>query len=90
MVVGVLPSVPKDRNEMILQLDPPIPMVTPKGKGFANLVIDYGPEHDLLWTVFVDETGECWTFPNKEVRMQDNITLGRRTNAEAIVSAIRH
>lgn len=35
----------------MLQLNPPIPMNTPKG--FAHLVIDYGPESDLYWTVLI-------------------------------------
>lgn len=61
---------------MILQLNPPIPVITPKGKGFAHLVIDYGPEYNLLWTVFLDN-GECWTYDNKEIRSQENATLGR-------------
>jgi hypothetical protein len=61
----------------ILQLDPPIPLKTPKGEGFAHLVIDYSQEHHLLWVVFLDETGECWAFSNSEVRMVDNPSLGR-------------
>jgi hypothetical protein len=63
---------------MILRLDPPLPLDTPRGKGWAHLVLDYGQEHDLLWTVFLDATGECWTFNNKEIRMQKNVTMGRR------------
>lgn len=63
---------------MILQLDPPIPLVTPKGKGLAHLVIDYGPEHNLLWVVFLDEGGQCWTYPNSFVTAQENVTMGRR------------
>lgn len=62
---------------MLLQLNPPIPVLTPKGRGLAHVVIDYGPEHDLLWVVFQDETGECWTFNNREVRGQQNITMNR-------------
>jgi hypothetical protein len=62
---------------MIRQLHTPLPLDTPKGKGFAHFVIDYSQEHDLLWVVFVDETGECWTFNNKEIRLQSNITMGR-------------
>jgi hypothetical protein len=60
---------------MILQLDPPIPLSTPKGDGFAHLVIDYSQEHSLLWVVFIDATAECWTFKNSQVRLQPNITL---------------
>lgn len=61
----------------ILQLDPPIPLNTPKGPGMAWLVIDYGPEHNILWTVAIDNTGELWTFSNPEVRAQQNISIGR-------------
>jgi hypothetical protein len=63
---------------MISQLNPPLPVSTPKGSGLAHLVIDYGPEHNLFWVVFIDATGECWTYPNPEIRAQKNITLGRR------------
>jgi hypothetical protein len=61
----------------MLQLNPPLPMNTPKGEGFAHFLIDYGPESDLYWTVFITATGEIWTFSNKEVRASKNITLGR-------------
>jgi len=61
----------------MLQLDPPIPMNTPKGEGFAHFVIDYGPESDLYWTVLITETGEIWTYANRHVRASKNITLGR-------------
>lgn len=67
-----------ERVVVILQLDPPIPMITPRGDGLAHCVIDYGPEHDLLWVVFLDSNGECWTYSNKEVRAQKNITMGRK------------
>jgi hypothetical protein len=62
---------------MLTQLNPPIPLITPKGKAWAHLVIDYGQEHDLLWVCFQDETGECWTWGNREVRIQENVTMGR-------------
>lgn len=62
---------------MIRQLDPPLPLVTPKGSGWAHLVIDYGQEHDLLWVVFLNDGGQCWTFRNPDVRMEPNVTMGR-------------
>ena len=40
---------------MMLQLDPQIPMITPKGKGQCILVIDYSEEHDLKWVVIQDD-----------------------------------
>jgi hypothetical protein len=61
----------------MLQLNPPLPMNTPKGEGFAHILIDYGPESDLYWTVLLKDSGEIWTFANYEVRASKNITLGR-------------
>lgn len=62
---------------MILQLNPPIPVTCPKGKGYALFLIDYSQEHDLHFVIAIDDTGEIWTFANREIRMQKNITLGR-------------
>lgn len=62
---------------MMIQLNPPLPMNTPKGEGFAHILIDYGPESDLYWTVFLTGTGEIWTFANRHVRATKNITLER-------------
>lgn len=62
---------------MILQLDPPIELDTPKGNGLAWLVHDYGFESNLHWTVAINETGEIWTFQNPQVRATKNITMGR-------------
>ncbi len=62
---------------MMLQLNPPLPMNTPKGEGFAHVLLDYGPESDLYWTVLITATGEIWTYPNYQVRAAKNITLGR-------------
>ena len=64
---------------MITQLNPAIPLKTPKGDGFAHFLIDYSQEHHLYWVVFINETGECWTFANPEIRIQTNYTLGRNT-----------
>lgn len=66
----------------MIQLNPPIPLETPKGKGMAHLVIDYGTEYSLLFVVFIDETGECWCFRNSEVRLQRNLTFGRDKTSE--------
>lgn len=63
---------------MFKQLKPPLPMTTPRGPGLAHFVIDYGPEAHLMWVVFLDEDGQCWTVPNPEIRMAANWSLGRR------------
>jgi TFIIF-interacting CTD phosphatase-like protein len=62
---------------MILQLEPQIPLITPKGNGQAVLVIDYSEEHDLKWVVIQDDTGEVWTWKNEQVRGFKNVTMGR-------------
>lgn len=63
---------------MILQLKPVIEMNTPKGKGHAEFLIDYGPEADLLWVVIICDSGEVWTFRNADVRATANISIGRK------------
>jgi len=62
---------------MIIQLNPPIPLNTPKGSAQAMFLIDYSPEHNLIWVCFLDSNGECWSFENPEIRACKNITLGR-------------
>jgi len=44
----------------LLQLDPPLPVLTPKGSAWAHVLIDYGPEADIMWVCFQDAGGECW------------------------------
>ena len=66
------------------QLATPLPVtVEDKGKGLAFAVIDYGPEHNLIWVTAIDQTGEIWCAPNPLVRMCDNWTMGRQAT-EAI------
>ena len=60
---------------MILQLDPPVWLRTPKGVGLCHFIIDYGAEHDLMWVVADDATGQIWTWPNPKVRMIANQSL---------------
>lgn len=62
----------RDPYRTFLQLDD-----EPKGVGFAHLVIDYSQEHHLLWVVFLDETRECWTFKNSDIRIVANDSMGR-------------
>lgn len=63
---------------MITQVNPPIPIITPKGKGICHFVIDYGPESHIIWHAFIDSTGEPWWFENDEIKAQKNITLKRK------------
>jgi len=64
---------------MMIQLNPTIPLDTPKGAAKAHFLIDYGQEHHLLFVCFQDDTGECWTFPNPQVKLQKNVSMMQRT-----------
>ena len=67
----------------MLQLNPPLPVDTPKGPAYAHLVIDYSQEHYTIFVCFLMETGECWQFPNRDVRLQQNLTMGVRMPPKA-------
>ncbi len=71
---------------MIAQLNPTLPVDTPKGKGLAFLVLDYGEEHFLYFTVAIDASREIWTFPNTKIHVQENITFGRTSEPQHIVA----
>lgn len=62
---------------MLLQLNPVIPLTTPKGYALAHFLIDYGIESDLYWVCVQQDTGECWTWSNRDIRFTKNITIGR-------------
>jgi hypothetical protein len=68
---------------MLLQLNPAIPLWhVEKGNFLAHLVHDYGIESEILFTGIVEATGEIWTFNNKVLRGQKNITMGREFKNE--------
>jgi len=62
---------------MIHEITQLIWLQTPKGQAIAKFLIDYGPEADLQWVCFIQETKEIWTFSNFDVRVESNVTLGR-------------
>lgn len=62
----------------MLQLNPTIPLDSPKGPCRAFLVLDYGEDHALYYSTFVDATGENWTWPAEKVRLRKNISFGIR------------
>ncbi len=66
---------------MILQLSPVLEVDTPKGRGHAEFLLDYGPEADLLWVVVMRDTGEIWTLRNADIRATANVSIGRKLAA---------
>lgn len=71
---------------MILQLNPPWWVITPKGKGKAKLVIDYGPDDNTVYVVELDDTREHIHVDSSELLgtenamydLRDGIQNGRR------------
>ncbi len=61
---------------MILELQKPFPVSSPRGDGYAHFLVDHGKENDNEWIVFLDN-GEIWSFLNRDVRLKTNITYGR-------------
>ena len=56
---------------MFIKLHPPIPLhVLDKGDGLAIGLIDYGPEHNLLWITAIDATGEMLRVQTAEIHKQ--------------------
>lgn len=66
------------------QLDPMLPLDTPKGEGFAFWRTDYSQEHDVLYSVIITATREIWDFPQPLVRGVKNISMGRLREVSAI------
>jgi len=71
---------------VLIQLNPPLPLATPRGNGYAHFLLDYSQEHHLMWVVFLDADGSCWTFENFDIRLQFNPSLGRKPDATKGVS----
>ncbi len=67
---------------MMLQLNPPLPLDTPKGPADAHFVIDYGSEGHILFVTFVRHSGECWTWQARECQLEKNVTGGIRSCPE--------
>lgn len=61
---------------MMMQLNPPLPVRTRDGDAMAHIVVDYGPDFDLIFVCF-GQNGEIWSWRNQDIRAQPNITFGR-------------
>jgi hypothetical protein len=60
---------------VILQLNPTIPVYTKLGKGRAIMVIDYGQDINTCWVVALIN-GEIKHFDSNDIRMEENHTYG--------------
>lgn len=73
---------------MILQLNAPIWLETPRGLSLCHFLIDYGIETDVYWGCFDQKTGECFWYENTAIKICWNRSIGRnpsQTPLEQIV-----
>lgn len=66
-------------NDM-LELKKVLTMVTPLGEAEAHFVIDGGRD-GLEWVCFQRDTGECWIWPNRQIRLHPSLTEYRYQNS---------
>tara|TARA_B100000519_G_C13965383_1_gene307332 strand:- start:275 stop:577 length:303 start_codon:yes stop_codon:yes gene_type:complete len=66
----------------MIQLNPPIPVETPMGEGWAHLVIDYNPDFNTVWVVFLSDRGLVKHFDSNDLRVCGNETFGIPYNAK--------
>lgn len=68
-----------------IELQPPLPVETTKGFGYATHILDLGFEHNTQWHVCLNEgphAGEFWIIDNKDIRACLNWTTGRKRGTE--------
>lgn len=63
---------------MMLQLNPPLWVMTPLGEGFALLVIDYGPYLNSIWVVHLFADGQLVHIESNDIRVMGNDMYGIR------------
>ena len=61
---------------MILQLNPPMHLVTPLGEATAYFLIDYGAVENTIWVCDIHESRECKHFTSEDIRFWGNGTYG--------------
>jgi len=57
---------------MILQLNPAIWVMTPRGEGHAVFIIDYGPNINTIWVVHNFDDGSVIHVDSSEIRLFGN------------------
>jgi hypothetical protein len=60
----------------MLQLDPPILVETPLGRGEAIFIIDYGIHQNTCWIVAMNKNGVIKHFDSNDVVLATNYTYG--------------
>lgn len=61
---------------MMLQLNPPIHVMTPKGEGDALLIIDYNCHVNTVWVVWQFDDGSVIHVDSSDIRVMGNAMYG--------------
>lgn len=64
----------------IHEIQVPLEVISPMGKGLVWLVKDYGLEMDTMYSVIISEgsmEGMIFDFPNSDIKATKNYSLGR-------------
>jgi hypothetical protein len=61
---------------MMIQLNPPIHVLTPLGEGDALMVIDYGCHLNTVWVVWLFAEGKVTHFDSSDIRVMGNLMYG--------------
>lgn len=61
-----------------IRVKPALWFHTPMGDARAHWMI-VEEEQDILWICFMQDSGECRTFSNQNIRLMSNDTIGRRS-----------
>jgi len=57
---------------MMLQIDPPLSVLTPLGEGWALFLIDYGVHLNSVWVVSLWESGQVFHVDSAEIKIAGN------------------
>ena len=70
-------------STLLVPLNPSIPVdVIGKGRGECIAWLEYSKEDDMIWGVAMDDTGEVWWVPNKDIRFIKNYSIGRNLDGK--------
>ena len=60
----------------MIQLNPPIHVLTPLGEGDTLLIIDYGCHLNTVWVVWLFDEGRVSHFDSSDIRVTGNLMYG--------------
>lgn len=59
----------------MLEFNNPVPVVTPRGNGYAIYVVNSGTFENDIWTVALEDGGDILHFRSDQIKMYKNATF---------------